>query len=102
MSKNSIETLSQFHQHFTRSFSANLLAPKTFNLNLNCKSKLDALLTFEEKDARKMLVKLTPKMSISMRQKHLKLNCTYRKAARKKLVKLTPKLGRSSLRPADS
>ncbi len=55
---------SQFYQHFTSRFSANLLGPKC--LNLNCKYINAARLTFvQKKTFREMLVKLTIDLRIS-------------------------------------
>ncbi len=52
--------LQEFHQHFTSSFCADILAPKNYKVKLYVtREKLFKMLSCE-KDARKILMELTP------------------------------------------
>jgi len=56
-------TSTQFHQHFTSSFCTNILSPKNYKAKTVIKEKLHKALSYE-KGTRKMLMKLTPGISI--------------------------------------
>ena len=58
-------TWCQFHQHFTSSFCANIILPKEYN-TVSTKKLLKTLL-YEKASHHKMLVKLTPGQSFSLR-----------------------------------
>ncbi len=65
------QSKSQFHQHYTRGFCANIFALKKSS-NLKSKYKKVSNETFVQKTARKMLVKSTPGERIEWKREYAK------------------------------